>query len=195
MSAALEKLDNIIVDLERQTNEIEKSGNVLQKISNVEIQIKKTTELTKEATEHLSVTLANYTDFIDTLDNKIEFQNSILNNLKSDTKKQISEFSHQFIEKVSVLRDESLNAHIDLRQDIERVNKTNALINESVKQVAEELSVYKDQNSRAQEDNYQKLEQILLEQNRKLSLHGKVIFFVATITTALLSMNIYLTFK
>jgi len=193
MSTALEKLDNIIVDLEKQSNEIEKSGNVLQKISNVESQIKKTTELTKEATEHLAGTLANYTDFIDTLDNKIESQNSILNNLKSETKKQISEFSHEFIEKVSVLRDESLNAHIDLRQDIERVNKANTLVNDSIKVVSEELCVYSAKNSKEQSEHYQKLETLLVEQNEKLSLNNKVVLFIASITTVLLPLLIYFT--
>jgi hypothetical protein len=192
MSTALEKLDNIIVDLEKQSNEIEKSGNVLQKISNVELQIKKTTELTKEATENLSGTLANYTGFIDTLDIKIKSQNSILNNLKSDTKKQISEFSHEFIEKVSVLRDESLNAHIDLRQDIERVNKSNAQLNESIKQISSELSSYIIKNSKEQKTNHDKLKSLLAEQNKKIAINNKIVIYIASLTTVLLPLSIYL---
>lgn len=192
MSTALEKLDNIIVDLEKQSNEIEKSGNVLQKISNVELQIKKTTELTKEATENLSGTLANYTGFIDTLDIKIKSQNSILNNLKSDTKKQISEFSHEFIEKVSVLRDESLNAHIDLRQDIERVNKSNAQLNESIKQISSDLSSYIIKNSKEQKTNHDKLKSLLAEQNKKIAINNKIVIYIASLTTVLLPLSIYL---
>jgi len=195
MSVSLEKLENVISDLEEQTQEIEQYRDVIQRISNVELQIEKTTELSKESAENLSVTLKDYTDFISNLENKIESQNSLLKEMKSDVKNQISEFSHEFIEKVSVMRDESLNAHIDIRQDIERVNKAHKDINEAINQVSEKLSAYSDKNSKEQEGRHQVLEALLLEQNKKLSLNNKVVLFVATITTVLLPLCLYFILK
>jgi len=195
MSVSLEKLENVISDLEEQTQEIEQYRDVIKRISNVELQIEKTTELSKESAENLSVTLKNYTDFISNLESKIESQNSLLKEMKSDVKNKISEFSHEFIEKVSVMRDESLNAHIDIRQDIERVNKANKDINELINQVSEKLSTYSDKNSKEQEERHQVLESLLLEQNKKLSLNNKVVLFVATITTVLIPMCLYFILK
>jgi chromosome segregation ATPase len=195
MSATLEKLENIISDLEEQTQEIEGYGNVLGRISNVEIQIEQITELSKKSVENLSTTLIGYTDFIESLESQIESQNSQLSSLKVDTKKQIIDFSHEFIEKTSVLRDESLSAHIDLRQDMERVDKASNQVNNSVKQLSKELSSYKTQNSKAQDLIYKRLENMLLEQNKKLSLNNKIVFFIATITSTLLALSLYFSLK
>jgi len=195
MSVTLEKLGTVIANLEEQTHEIAEYGNVLRRISNVESQIEKTTELTKQSTNQLSGILTDYTDFIHSINKKVESQNSVLKTLKSDVNKQISEFSHEFIEKVSVMRDESLTAHIDLRQDIDRVNKANTEVSKSIKQFSEELSVYSTSNSKAEEDRHQKLETILLEQNKNISRNNKIVIFIGTITTILLSLSLYFTLK
>jgi len=195
MSVSLEKLDSVISDLEEQTQEIGQYRDVIQRISNVELQIEKTTELSKKSAENLSVTLEDYTDFISNLESKLESQDSLLKAMKKEMKNQISEFSHEFIEKVSFMRDESLNAHIDIRQDIDRLNKANKAINESINQVSEKLSAYSDKNSKEQEERHQILETLLLEQNKKLSLNNKVVLFIATITSVLLPLCLYFIFK
>jgi chromosome segregation ATPase len=195
MSVSLEKLDSVISDLEEQTQEIGQYRDVIQRISNVELQIEKTTELSKKSAENLSVTLEDYTDFISNLESKLESQDSLLKAMKNDMKNKISEFSHEFIEKVSVMRDEYLNAHIDIRQDIERVNKANKDINESINQVSEKISAYSDKNSKEQEERHQVLETLLLEQNKKLSINNKVILFIATITSVLLPLCLYFILK
>lgn len=195
MSVSLEKLERVISDLEEQTQEIEQYRDVIQRISNVEIQIEKTTELSKESAENLSVTLKDYSDFISNLESKLESQDSLLKAMKNDMKNQISKFSHEFIEKISFMRDESLNAHIDIRQDIDRLNKANKEINESINQVSEKLSTYANKNSKEQEERHQILETLLLEQNKKLSLNNKVVLFVATITTVILPLCLYFILK
>jgi oligoendopeptidase F len=195
MSVILEKLGTVIAGLEEQTHEISEYGNVLQRISNVESQIEKTTELTNKSTEQLSGILTDYTDFIHSFDSKVESQNSVLKAMKSDVNKQIAEFSHEFIEKISVMRNESLNAHTDLRHDIERVKKANTKVSESIKQFSEELLAYLASSSKTEEDRHQKLEIILLEQNKNLSRNNKTIIFIGKITTILLSIILFFSFK
>ena len=195
MPAALEKLGTIISDLEAQTHEIAEYGNVLRRISDAELEIEKTSELTKQSTENLSRALTKYTDFIDTIDTKIESQNLTLNDFKSDINKQNSKFSNELIEKLNVLRGESLNAHIDIRQDIERVGKSNARVNALIKEVKGELSAYSNKNSKDLEERHNILESLLLEHKKNISLNNKVVLFIASFTVILLPLSIYFSLK
>ncbi len=188
MSVALDKLGNIISDLEEQAEEIGEFKNVIQRISGVEKEIEKTSEIAKQSTDKLSEILTDYTSFIGVLENKIESQHSVLKDIKSDLNNQINDFSHEFIEKVSVMRDESLSAHIDHRQDIEKVNKL-------ISQISTQLSEHSVKNSKIQEELHHKVEIILLEQSKNLSINTKIVIFIATITAILLPLSIYFSLK
>ena len=153
----LDKLDDIIVDLEKQSKEIESSANVLKKISNIEIKIHKTAELTITATENLSVTLSRYTDFISTLENKIESQNEVINNLTIDTKKQISGFAHDFIDTIE-----------------KRIEYQNSIINNFIidteKQISEFSHVFTDTIGNKIETHNTKLNDFIGDTDKQISV-------------------------
>ena len=195
MAVTLKRLESVISNLEDQTQEIEQYKNVIKRISDIELEVQKIIGLSNKSSLKLTELLSEHSELLNSFESKFNFQNSILKNIKHDTNKKIGDFSHEFIEKISVIRDESLNAHIDLRQDIERVNKDQKQIGDSIKQISEELSGHKIQNSQEQDERFQKLEVVLFEQNKKISLSNKLGILVSAVTISLLSLSIYFLMK
>ena len=191
MAVELEKLGRVILDLEEQSRDIKQYKDVISRMSDVGLEIQKTANISKDSNDNLSKLLIQQGELLDESDKKFEFQNSVLAEIKNQIDEKITEFSHDFIEKISLVRDESLNAHIDIRQDIERNNKTQQQLDDSIKKLTEEFSAYKLNNSREQLKHYEKLEVIFLEQAKKISLNNKIGLSLTILTIIILFLVVF----
>ena len=190
MAVELEKLGKIILDLEEQSKDIKQYKDVINRMSDISLEIQKIAEISKRSNSELSKLLIQQGELIHESDKKFEFQNSVLENIKNQIDKKITTFTHDFIEKISLVRDESLTAHIDLRQDIERVNKTQQMLVESMKNMNEGLSAFKLNISKEQLKYYQNLEVILLQQSKSISFNKKVGLLLIILSVTILSVGL-----
>ena len=190
MAVELEKLGKIILDLEEQSKDIKQYKDVINRMSDISLEIQKIAEISKRSNSELSKLLIQQGELIHESDKKFESQNSLLENIKNQIDKKITTFTHDFIEKISLVRDESLTAHIDLRQDIERVNKTQQMLVESMKNINEGLSAFKLNISKEQLKYYQNLEVILLQQSKSISFNKKVGLLLIILSVTILSVGL-----
>ena len=133
------------------------------------------------------------TDFSSKIDSKIESQNLLLTAFKKEYEQKMSGFTHQFTEKVSTLRGESLNAHIDIRHDVENINKNINTLNKLIVNLREEFPIFITEKFEKSDEQYRKIEKQQQDQSEKLSINTKIGIFIAIIPTAILSLYLYLT--
>lgn len=187
MADALKRLGNAISDIEKQALEIEQYKDVLKHISDIKLEAQKTADQSTVLIERQSSVIADNLKFIEDCKGRFAEQHFLLEELKKKTGEQISNFSHEFIEKTSILRDESLNAHIDLRQDIERLNKSQKQLDNSMTETNELITKVITENSKGLVNQLGKLDDMVLEQSKKIKWgnywNGLITLFLVTLLT------------
>lgn len=187
MADALKRLGNAISDIEKQALEIEQYKDVLKHISDIKLEAQKTADQSTVLIERQSSVIADNLKFIEDCKGRFAEQHFLLEELKKKTGEQISNFSHEFIEKTSILRDESLNAHIDLRQDIERLNKSQKQLDNSMTETNELITKVITENSKELVNQLGKLDDMVLEQSKKIKWgnywNGLITLFLVTLLT------------
>jgi hypothetical protein len=187
LADALKRLGNAISDIEKQALEIEQYKDVLKHISDIKLEAQKTADQSTVLIERQSSVIADNLKFIEDCKGRFAEQHFLLEELKKKTGEQISNFSHEFIEKTSILRDESLNAHIDLRQDIERLNKSQKQLDNSMTETNELITKVITENSKELVNQLGKLDDMVLEQSKKIKWgnywNGLITLFLVTLLT------------
>jgi hypothetical protein len=187
LADALKRLGNAISDIEKQALEIEQYKDVLKHISDIKLEAQKTADQSTVLIERQSSVIADNLKFIEDCKGRFAEQHFLLEELKKKTGEQISNFSHEFIEKTSILRDESLNAHIDLRQDIERLNKSQKQLDNSMTETNELITKVITENSKGLVNQLGKLDDMVLEQSKKIKWgnywNGLITLFLVTLLT------------
>jgi len=187
LADALKRLGDAISDIEKQALEIEQYKDVLKHIADIKLEAQKTADQATVLIEGQSSVIADNLKFIEDCKGRFAEQQFLLEELKKKTGEQISNFSHEFIEKTSILRDESLNAHIDLRQDIERLNKSQKQLDNSMTTTNELITKVITENSKELVNQLGKLDNMILEQSKKIKWgnywNGLITLFLVTLLT------------
>ncbi|WP_065204210.1 hypothetical protein [Shewanella woodyi] len=76
-----------------------------------------------------------YTETHKEIENRFDLQNKKSELFHQNFDKNFLKFTHELIEQVSLIRDESLSAQKDLRQDIERLSEEQKIANSLIKEL------------------------------------------------------------
>lgn len=188
MADALIRLGNAVADIEKQAQEIEQYKGILQKVSEIGNEAKKVNEHTSTLIDKQDELIGKNLKLIEDLKQNFEQQNKHFKNFEQITKNQISSFSHEFIEKSSILRDESLSAHIDLRHDIERVYKYQKKNEDLIQSVSETLNENFSNSSK-------EIEKIALGQNEKIKANKNLSILIVIILIFLCCLELITNFN